>query len=199
MKILRSCLTALTLLTYGRASAESEQQAPATNDKLPSEVRKPAASPRILTALTLAFPSYTHLGSTAMAASSSLTIADRFSMIEAIGVGYAFTPKFRFLVYAIFSEAFTGIPSTASKWQLGALSPRVGIRLPASVTLSFGPIYAYRFGGQSQSNYGGVVQLGRAFKVGGGFTLTPCLISVNFFKNRYVMVDSFGVNLGKAF
>lgn len=171
------------------APASTEQHAP------------PKAEPpgRVVLSLVLALPSYTYLGSTAIAPSTGITIADRFTTIEAIGVGYAATKRLRFSLLGMFAESFTGLPMAASKWQIGAVAPLGQAVLGGGFMLAVGPIYAYRFAGASQSNYGGVFQFGRVFRLGGGFAVSPCLIAVGFFKNRFSLINSAGVSLGKVF
>jgi hypothetical protein len=158
-----------------------------------------AKPPRFIASLVLAFPSYTYLGSTAMAPSTSITIADRFSTIEAIGLGYTASKRLRLYLFGIFSETFTGLPATASKLQIGAVAPLGQLTFGGGFTVALGPIYAYRFAGANQSNYGGVFQLGRPFRLGGGFAVSPAFIAVGFLKDRFVLVNSVGVTLGKAF
>jgi hypothetical protein len=183
-------------------TAPSEEPAPAeAAPPTPTEATPPTPAkkrPRWIAAGVLAFPAYTYLASTDTMSSTSVTIADRVTSFQLIGAGYIASPKFRVFLFAIFAETFNGLPQGASKWQLGAISPMVQGAL-GKFTLTGGPIYAYRSGGASNWNLGGVALLGYPIRIGNGTILSPAVTLASFWRTRVTVSPGVSVTIAKVF
>ncbi len=165
-----------------------------------AEPPKPAKKkPRFIAAAVLAFPLYTWIGSTDTAPSTSVDITDRVTSIQLIGGGVPITPKFRVFLFAIFGETFNGLPMGASKWQLGAVSPMAQLAFAGRFTLTGGPIYAYRSGGKSNWNVGGVALLGHPFRFSNGMIVSPAVTLVSFWRTRTTVSPGVSVTVAKVF
>jgi hypothetical protein len=93
-----------------------------------------------------------------------LSPSDRFVTAQLMGGGYVVSPRFRFGLIGVFSEALTGLPPGADAWQLGGIAP-VAIATPGRLILGGGPIIAYRSGGKFQSDIGAVLLVGACVPV----------------------------------
>ena len=201
--LLLVCVSARADAQGAPEPAQSGEAAPATTtEAAAAPVEAPPAvppkkRPRFIAAAVLAFPLYTYIGSTDMAPSTSVTIADRVTSFQLIGGGYIASPKLRVFLFAIFAETFNGLPMGASKWQLGAVSPMAQVVL-GRFTLTGGPIYAYRSGGTSNWNIGGVALLGHPFRVG-GMIVSPAVTLASFWRTRVTVSPGVSVTLAKAF
>ena len=205
MKTPHALTTSLTLsivLAFTTAAgAVGQPRQPAMESiSPPSSARQAPKGPNGRPFVTVlgGIPIVTYVAANGPRPAQYLSVSDRLSLTQMIGVGYVVNPQVRFGVIGIFSHALTNRPNGAPAWQLGGVAP-VGVRTFPRFFVGGGPVFAYRSGGRYQSDVGAVVLSGATFHLENRFAVNLAMPVSGVFRHRRTASLTVAAGLTKVF
>lgn len=150
-------------------AAHAQDEAPSSTVAPANPPAPPVARPRpFIVHLNFGVVAINSMGATDRAPAQTLTLADRQTIVQLLGVGYFVHPSLRLMLSFQLAELVGGAPAGASTLTLAGAIPWVGWHPWGPMFLGAGVLLAPRSYGQSQLDVGVWSCIGAGFPIGHG-------------------------------